>query len=86
MIEGSVTAVKRDDGTVRLSVKPGMLKISFGLLVQAAQADPEWLGIRDGLVIFRGVEDDGRQQVLVYRPTGVEQGPEGGWLVCDPVG
>jgi len=82
MAEGHVTAVKRDDGTVCLSVEPGMLKISFGLL---AQAEPEWLEIRDGLVIFRGVEDDGRQQVVVYRPTGVEQGPEGGWLVCDPV-
>ena len=82
MAEGNITAVKRDDGTVFLSVEPGMLKISFGLL---AQADPEWLEIRDGLIIFRGVEDDGRQQVVVYRPTGVEQGPEGGWLVCDPV-
>jgi hypothetical protein len=82
MTDGDVTAVKRADGTVCLSVTPGLLKISFGLL---AQADPEWLEIRDGLVIFRGVEDDGRQQVVVYRPRGVEQGPEGGWLVCDPV-
>jgi hypothetical protein len=82
MPEGHVTATRRDNGTVCLSVQPGRLKVSFGLL---AQADPEWLEIRDGLVIFRGIEDDGVHQVAVYRPTGVEQGSEGGWLVCEPV-
>lgn len=78
MPEGSITAHRRDDGTVRLDVDPGTLRVSFGLL---DQADPQWLEIRDGLVIFRGVEDDGRQQAIVYRPTGVEPG----WLVCEPV-
>jgi len=82
MPEGSITAFRREDGTVRLDVDPGVLKVSFGLL---AGADPTWLEIRDGLVVFRGVDDDGRQQAVVYRPAGVEPGPEGGWLVCDPV-
>lgn len=81
-MDGYVTAVRREDGTVRLAVEPGTLKVSFGLL---AGADPDWLEIRDGLVIFRGVEDDGTQQAVIYRPTGVEPGPEGGWLVCEPV-
>lgn len=82
MAEGYVFATKRDNGTVCLHVEPGALKVSFGLL---ATAEPEWLEIRDGLVIFRGIEDDGKQQLAVYRPTGVEQGPEGGWLLCEPV-
>jgi hypothetical protein len=81
MADGSITAFRRTDGSVRLDVDPGVLRVTFGVLVDA---DPSWLEIRDGLVIFRGVEDDGKQQVLAYRPTGVEQGPEGGWLVCEP--
>jgi len=79
---GDITAYRRADGTVRLDVNPGVLRLSFSLL---AAADPRWLEIRDGLIIFRGVENDGRPQVVVYRPAGVEPGPEGGWLVCEPV-
>ena len=82
MAEGYIVATKRDDGTVCLEVNPGRLKVSFGLL---ATAEPDWLEIRDGLVIFRGIEDGGGHQTAVYRPAGVEQGPEGGWLVCEPV-
>lgn len=79
---GDITATRRADGTVRLRVTPGPLRVTRAVL---AQADPSLLARADDVVTFRGTEDDGTRREYRYRIAGEEFGPEGGWLLCEPL-
>lgn len=82
VIEGDIAAYRRTDGSVRLEVTPGPLRVTR-LVVE--QADPQWLSCDEGVLTFCGIEDDGSRQSYSYRVVGDEPGPEGGWLLCEPL-
>lgn len=78
---GDITAYRCDDGRVRLAVTPGPLRVTRQVL---DEADPAVVS-RDGdVVTFHSVEDDGTRRSYRYRITGGEDGPERGWLLCEP--
>jgi hypothetical protein len=79
---GNINAYRRDDGTVRLDVTPGALRVTRGLI---DQADPEWLSWAGDLVTFHSVEPGGVRRAYRYRIVGSAPGPEGGWLLTVPV-
>lgn len=82
---GNITAYLRADGSVRLDVTPGPLRISGKLAAMAAEGEHHAMDLEDGIVTFRGHADDGTPQVFRYRTVGQEaDGPEDGLLLCEP--
>lgn len=81
--EGDITAYRRDDGTVRLVVSLGALRVTHAVV---EQADPEWLSRAEDVLTFHSLEDDGSRRAYRYRIVGSEPGViEGGWLLCEPI-
>lgn len=79
---GDITATRHADGRVTLVVTPGPLRASRMVL---DQADPEFLSWVEDIVTFHSMEPDGTRTAYRYRVTGDEYGPEGGWLLLDPI-
>lgn len=80
---GNLAAVRREDGTVRITVMtPGPMRVTR-LVVE--QGDPEWISRAGDLLTFHSAEDDGSRKAYRYRIVGEEAGPEGGWLLCEPL-
>lgn len=79
---GDITATRRADGSIRLQVAEGPLRVSRELL---EHADPEFVSQAEDVITFHGIADDGTHQAYRYRVVGSEAGPEGGWLLCEPV-
>lgn len=80
---GEITGYRRDDGAVRLEVRPGPVKMTQTVL---DQAEPEWLSRCEDLVTFHSVESDGSRRSYRYRIVGTDaSGPEGGWVLTEPV-
>lgn len=82
-LTGDITATRRQDGSVRLDVIPGTLRVTR-LVVE--QADPEYLNRHENLITFHSVEDDGSCRSYRYRVEDYEPGEfEGGWIQLEPV-
>jgi hypothetical protein len=80
---GDIEAYRCDDGTVRLVVTPGPIRITKAALDQAA---PEWLTRAENILIFCSREADGLRRSYRYRITGEEpSGFEGGFVSAEPV-
>jgi len=79
---GDIAAIRRADGSVRMAVTPGPLRATRLVL---EQAEPEVISRAEDLVTFHSVEDDGSRNAYRYRATGEESGPEGGWVLLEPV-
>lgn len=79
---GDITAYRRDNGQVRLVVRPGPLRASQFVL---DQGDPEYVSRAEDLVTFHSVEEDDERRSYRYRVVGGEPGPEGGWVFLEPI-
>ena len=80
---GSITATRRTDGTLALNVIPGPIRVSRMVI---KEGDPELLRLSDDLLTFWGCDDDGARLAFQYRIVGEDSsGPEGGWLLCEPM-
>lgn len=82
---------REEDGVAIIGEAAGHVEFSLGLLYEGT-ADPRWLTIEDGLVVLRGVDNDGQPRELRYRPVGFNPPPagyeamnEGGALRCERV-
>lgn len=76
---GDINATVHPQGRVALSVTPGPLRVSRLVL---SDAHPEFLTQDHDLVTFHDTLDG---KDYPYRIVGDEPGPEGGWLLCEPL-
>lgn len=81
---GELTAYRQADGRIRLErSNDGPMRVSQAL---ADQAEPELVSRVEDVLTFHGVDGLGEPVSYRYRIVGAESdGPEGGWLRCEPL-
>lgn len=80
---GNLAVTRRLDGAVHIMVMtPGPMRVTQ-LVVD--QAEPEYLSRVEDVLTFHSTEEDGSSRAYRYRIVGNEAGPEGGWLLCEPL-
>jgi hypothetical protein len=83
---GDITAYRRADGTARLEVTPGPLRVSRKLVAMAEEGESDFIAEADGVLTFFGYTDGGKPQAYRYRIVGgFVGGPEDGWTLCEPL-
>lgn len=81
---GALSATRLPGDLIRLNMLiPGPMRVTRAVI---EQGDPEYVERVDDTVTFRGVNSQGEQVAYGYRIVGSdESGPEGGWLLCEPL-
>lgn len=81
---GEISATRLPGDLIRLNMlMPGPLRVTRAVV---DQGDPRFVERVDDTLTFRGMNARDEQVAYSYRIVGSDDsGPEGGWLLCEPL-